>query len=503
MSEKNNKSDSNNEAFSDSKEMFDSLFGGQETPSPSSTTEKKPSSAEKTSVEKAKPSAGAPAKVSKVKTADTTKRKPDSEEDSFTDSGELLDSLLGGETTAGPSIPKEKKPSSAEKTSVQTAKPSAGAPTKVSKVKTADIEKKKPESEKRPSPKKEKPLDSTLSKKPIVKKVKPPQKGTETKKEIVASDTTKEPTKEKKEEIPLQKKSGKRLKPLIIALSIVVLVALGGLSIHFYGIVDFKKLIGVSKPADKVATPPNVKRKIQDNRISKRVSTPSPLKEKVEAKKETVNIQQTSPTKEIISDLKQKPIEKSKEPPVTDKVISDQKPPKVKEPSKPTVPLQAGKDLPKKTPDIKRKALSYPYSIYLGSFSTLEVLQKALSKYRTIGMSPYWVKVDLGDKGIWYRLYSEYFQTRREADGFIKVKKIPEAEPRKTKYANLIGDFTSEEALDNKRKALLDLKYSPYVISEDKNAFRLYVGAFYQKVRAEKQNADLASKGIQSQLVER
>ena len=70
-------------------------------------------------------------------------------------------------------------------------------------------------------------------------------------------------------------------------------------------------------------------------------------------------------------------------------------------------------------------------------------------------------------------------------------------------YANLIGTFSSEGALNKKRKTLLDLKYGPYVIREDKSALRLYVGAFYQKVRAEKQNADLASKGIKSQLVTR
>ena len=497
MSEKNDKPDSNNEAFSDSREMFDSLFGGQETPSPSPTTEKKPSSAEKTSVEKPKPSAGAPTKVSKAKTADTTKRKPDSKEESLTDSGELFESLLDGATTAGPSIPKEKKPRSAEKTSVEKPKPSAGAPAKVSKVKTADTTKRKPDSEKRPSPQKEKPTPkSPETKKETVsaKKVQPTKK---------PPDKVKEPTKHKKEGAPPQVKPGKRVNPLIIALSIVVLIALGGLSVHFFGIVNFQELLGVSKPVDKVATQPNVKKKIQGKRISKRKTKPLPVKQKVETKKEIVKTQKTTPPKKTTSDLKQKPVEKSKEPPKTDKVIPEQKPPKVKEPSKPTAPLVAKKDLPKKMPVIKKKALSYPYSIYLGSYGNLESLQKALSDYREMGLSPYWVKLDLGDKGIWYRLYSEYFQTRREADAFIKAKQIIEGKSKKTTYANLIGAFTSEGALNKKRKALLDLKYGPYVIREDKSAFRLYVGAFYQKARAEKQNADLRSKGIQSQLVAR
>ena len=246
-----------------------------------------------------------------------------------------------------------------------------------------------------------------------------------------------------------------------------------------------------------------MKKKIQTKRISKRPSTPSPVKQKVQENKEVVETQKAPPPKDTTPDLKQQPIEKTKEPQVADKVIPDQKPPVVKEPSKPTAPLVAKKELPQKTPDVKRKALSYPYSIYLGSFSSVESVQKVLSDYQEMGLSPYWVKLDLGDKGIWYRLYSEYFQTRREAEAFIKAKKIPEAESRKTTYANLIGSYTSEEALNKKRKALLDLKYGPYVIYEDKSEFRLYVGAFYQKARAEEQKADLRSKGIQSQLVAR
>ena len=506
-------SDSDAEALSDSKELFDTLFGQKKSPGPSPTPEEKPGPEEKTVPKKTKPPAKTPpAKVSKAKTADTTKKK------SLTGSGESFESLLDGAKIEGPSITQGKKPIPEKKAPIKETKPPAEAPpTKESEVKkavkTAVTAEKKPESAKKPSPKKEKPLDDALSKKPEAKKVQPPKKESEIKKETVSAkklkptkktpDKDKEPTPKKREETLPQGKPGKRLNPLIIALSVVVLVIIGGLAIQFFGIVDFKELLGGSKPADKVVTPLNVKKKIQKKSISKRKPKPLPVKQKVETKKKIVKTQKATQTKETTSDLKQKPLEERKKPPVTDKVIPDQKPPKVEEPSKPTVPLVAKKEPPKKIPDIKKKASSYPYSIYLGSFSSIESFQKVLPDYREMGLSPYWVKLDLGDKGIWYRLYSDYFKTRREADAFIKAKNIPEAEFRKTSYANLIGAFTSEEALEKKRKALLDLKYSPYVIREDKSTFWLYVGAFYQKARAKKQNADLASKGIQSQLVER
>jgi len=511
MTDNNDKHDSNSEEFSDSRELFDTLFGGKKkTSTPSPPAEKKPSPAEKKPVKKTEPPVKTPAKVSKVRKDDTTMKKPDSKEKSPTDSGELFESLLDGAKIEGPPVPKEKKPPSAKKTPVEKVKPSAEAPAKVSKVKTAETAKKKPEPEKKPSPKKEKPAPKrpeTKKEAVSAKKVQPTKKIPEKQKETVspkkvqptkkAPDKVKEPIKLKKKEAPSQVKPGKRVSPLIIVLAIGVLIALGGLSVHFLGIVDFQELLGFSKPEDKVVTQPNVKKRIQDKRISTRATKPLPVKQKVQEKKEIIKTQKTTPPKKTISDVKQKPVgeikEKIKEPLKTDKVITEQKPPTVKEPSKPTAPIVAKKDIPKKMPVIKKKSLSYPYSVYLGSYGTLESLQKALSDYQEMGLSPYWVKLDLGDKGTWYRLYSEYFQTRKEADAFIKVKKIPEAKSRKTIYANLIGTFTSEGALNKKRKALLDLKYGPYVIREGKSAFRLYVGAFYQKVRAEKQNAGLAS----------
>jgi cell division septation protein DedD len=141
--------------------------------------------------------------------------------------------------------------------------------------------------------------------------------------------------------------------------------------------------------------------------------------------------------------------------------------------------------------------------MYLGSFQTLKGLHETVSKYRKIGLSPYWVKLDLGDKGTWYRLFAGYFRTREGADTFIKVKQIREAQLFHTKYANLIGTYTSAGVLDKKQTALLELGYSPYVINDKKDVLRLYVGAFSQKIRAEKQNAALASKDIQSRLIKR
>jgi cell division septation protein DedD len=160
-------------------------------------------------------------------------------------------------------------------------------------------------------------------------------------------------------------------------------------------------------------------------------------------------------------------------------------------------------DSEKKEPLSAANVSSYPYSIYLGSYQSQELADKAISGYRKKGLSPYWVKIDLGEKGVWYRIFSEYFEKRRQANEFIAKNQIAGAKSRHTKYANLIGTFASLQKLDTDKLRLSKLGYCPYVVHGHNGQFRLYVGAFYQKARAQRQAAELESKGIHSQMVER
>jgi hypothetical protein len=65
----------------------------------------------------------------------------------------------------------------------------------------------------------------------------------------------------------------------------------------------------------------------------------------------------------------------------------------------------------------------YPFSIFLGSFQSLDRTKKAVSIYeRDHGISAYWVRVDLGDKGIWHRVFTGHFSNAKEADAFIEAK---------------------------------------------------------------------------------
>ena len=152
---------------------------------------------------------------------------------------------------------------------------------------------------------------------------------------------------------------------------------------------------------------------------------------------------------------------------------------------------------------IKEEIKSFPYSIYLGSYGSIDKVKTAAADFIKMGITAYWIKLDLGEKGTWFRLFTGYFQTREEADAFIKTEKLKDAESRLTKYTNLIGIYKLMEDADRQKKHLEELGYSPYIISGTRNIYRLYTGAFSQEGRAEELKNALKLNSIKSDIVER
>jgi hypothetical protein len=58
---------------------------------------------------------------------------------------------------------------------------------------------------------------------------------------------------------------------------------------------------------------------------------------------------------------------------------------------------------------------SRPYSIWLSSCQRQESVQKVLARYKKINLEPYTVKVDLGENGIWWRIYAGHYESREKA----------------------------------------------------------------------------------------
>jgi cell division septation protein DedD len=146
---------------------------------------------------------------------------------------------------------------------------------------------------------------------------------------------------------------------------------------------------------------------------------------------------------------------------------------------------------------------SYRYSVYLGAYKTLERARVAVSQYQKKGVSSYWVKVDLGRKGIWHRLFTGHFQEGGTALDFINNRDLEGASVKKTRYATLVGAYSSEDAIIKKSQALDKLGYSSYIVDGGNGTSQLYSGAFITKGGAEKHYQELAAKGIRNRVVER
>jgi cell division protein FtsN len=145
----------------------------------------------------------------------------------------------------------------------------------------------------------------------------------------------------------------------------------------------------------------------------------------------------------------------------------------------------------------------YPYSLKLGSFRTQAQIEKAAAFYRQMGLSPFWVKIALKDSGVWYRLFAGCFSDLAKAEEFRREYGLTKALIKKTKYANLLGTYTSSRELGGKVLALEGQGFSPYVIEKSDGTARVYVGAFLTLSGAEAQKEDLSSAQFENRVVKR
>jgi len=280
-----------------------------------------------------------------------------------------------------------------------------------------------------------------------------------------------------------------KVNSIIFTLSIILLVIL---SMFVGSILDFDNILNLIKKEDSSTS------------MREPVLVVNTKKEEVAAPKESL----TPPVEDIVEtkvETKAEPkIEPETEPKVelSDAILPDTPKEKEEIQAKPETPS------PEKTDTIsgiyRKKVLSFPYAVYLGSYGGISNVEKASSDFEEIGINTtYWIKLDLGERGIWYRLFTGYFKTRKEADEFIKTFNLQGAESRIAKYANLIGTFNSKEEVEKYKTLLEEKGYSPYIIEDSDDTYQLYTGAFYQRDRAVEQNSSLALDDIESELVER
>ncbi|MBW1997346.1 MAG: SPOR domain-containing protein [Deltaproteobacteria bacterium] len=324
---------------------------------------------------------------------------------------------------------------------------------------------------------------------------------------------------------------GKKSGFLRIALLLVVLLLLAGWALrqyNFFGRQELedtsvtvrKKIAATPLPGAKAtgtkitpAESPKVvssgtgKGPVAIPRAAEPADSPSPLPSSIEAETAKTSGQKArQPAKVVPTQPPGPPGETGAEPgPQRKKAGPKPGIPVASIPGKATGHVRAGSDQPSTRGTPLAAAWtwtpSYPFSVYLGSFKNTSRVEKATSKYRDRGIGTYWTRVDLGEKGIWYRLFTGSFRTKKEAQAFIKKHHLREGASRRTRYAILMGLDKSPNGLEARMRSLVKTGYTPYILKDSKGHYGLFLGAFYRKERANKTSASLAKMGFSSKVV--
>jgi hypothetical protein len=320
-----------------------------------------------------------------------------------------------------------------------------------------------------------------------------------------------------------------------VTMLVILVVLLAGILVRYLGVLDLSLLNGfIGLEEKKIAQGPQktIARTLPEKRVippSKKQAEHFPLANKNEvgalASRETVQAPPTEPNKVETSESDQlknevgeseisAPSAKThpkEEPFGEEKASSPRRLPKsmedldkgVTRPMTVSVQPPPAKATAKEIPYPQLIQEHYHFSIYLGSYKTSKQVEKASSIFKESGLSPYWARVDLGAKGVWFRLFAGYFQSKEAAESYIRKKQIAGAEPGYTKYANFLGSYRSEKDLEAQKAKLLSLGFCTYTVKGADGRTLLYSGAFDREEFANNNQRDLASKGFQNEVVER
>ncbi len=145
----------------------------------------------------------------------------------------------------------------------------------------------------------------------------------------------------------------------------------------------------------------------------------------------------------------------------------------------------------------------YPFSILVGTFQKRETAQKAVSLYRQRGIATFWVKVDLDQRGVWYRQFSGFFPSMAYARQYLEQSGLVDKLVKPTYYAALVGIYTDKTRLADAFVKAEQNGVMPYILGTGKGDYFLYVGAFYTHVGAVDQCRELTDAGVPCKPVKR
>ncbi len=145
----------------------------------------------------------------------------------------------------------------------------------------------------------------------------------------------------------------------------------------------------------------------------------------------------------------------------------------------------------------------YPFSILLESFTEQATAEMAIPYYKKRGLSAHWVKVNLGEAGIQYRLFTGVFATVPEAQRYLNQNKLVGRPIKATHYAARVGVYQDKAQLASTFVKTKNAGVVPYILGTQNGSYHLFVGAFYTFIGAAGQCRDLQDAGLNCEPVKR
>ncbi|MFC1567360.1 AAA family ATPase [Thermodesulfobacteriota bacterium] len=141
------------------------------------------------------------------------------------------------------------------------------------------------------------------------------------------------------------------------------------------------------------------------------------------------------------------------------------------------------------------------FIIQLGSFRTINGTMAAFDQHKEKGIDVHWNRVDLGENGIWYRLFTGCFKNKEEAIQFKKDHGLSGAIIVFTPWTVLVAEFASQPEFDKIRLVLRDNQIDYYTLTNIDGSYRFLTGAFVTEEGAEKLAQDIIALGCDAKVV--
>ena len=144
-----------------------------------------------------------------------------------------------------------------------------------------------------------------------------------------------------------------------------------------------------------------------------------------------------------------------------------------------------------------------PFIVQLGSYKTIDRTMAAFFKYKSKGIDTHWNRVDLGEKGIWYRLFIGHFETKELAITYKNDHGLAKSIIVFTPWTVLMARSVSKQNFDEIRSVLSDNQLDYDAVKNKDGSYRLLTGAYVTKEGAEKLAREIIALGYDAKVVMR